>query len=155
MAEDIYEISMLLDFYGQLLTDNQYMCMDMYYNQDLSLSEIADEIEISRQGVHDFIKRGRAILADYEKKLGLMARFCEIKKNLKNIQEDLQLIDRSDLNSGNFMISTEGENITFTVKGIGAGYGMSLYTARQKAAAGAGYEEILYYFYKNIELTSE
>lgn len=60
-----------------------------------------------------------------------------------------------DLNSGNFMISTEGENITFTVKGIGAGYGMSLYTARQKAAAGAGYEEILYYFYKNIELTSE
>ncbi len=60
-----------------------------------------------------------------------------------------------DLNSGNFMISTDGDNITFTVKGVGAGYGMSLYTARQKAAAGAGYEEILYYFYKNIELTSE
>lgn len=59
------------------------------------------------------------------------------------------------LNSGNFMISAEAENITFTVKGVGLGYGMSLYTARQKAAAGAGYEEILYYFYKNIVLTSE
>lgn len=60
-----------------------------------------------------------------------------------------------ELNSGNFMISADGDNITFTVKGVGSGYGMSLYTARQKAAAGAGYEEILYYFYKNIELTSE
>ena len=78
MAEDIYEISMLLDFYGQLLTDNQYMCMDMYYNQDLSLSEIADEIEISRQGVHDFIKRGRAILADYEK-ISKFAGFIDSK----------------------------------------------------------------------------
>ena len=119
MAEDIYEISMLLDFYGQLLTDNQYMCMDMYYNQDLSLSEIADEIEISRQGVHDFIKRGRAILADYEKKLGLMARFCEIKKNLKNIQEDLQLIDRSDLNSGNlYMLEQIDKNLVNVITKI-------------------------------------
>ena len=48
MAEDIYEISMLLDFYGQLLTDSQYKCMDMHYNQDLSLSEIAEELGISR-----------------------------------------------------------------------------------------------------------
>ena len=110
---------MLLDFYGQLLTDNQYMCMDMYYNQDLSLQEIADEIEISRQGGHDFIKRGRAILAEYEKKLGLMARFCEIKKNLKNIQEDLQLIDRSDLNSGNlYMLEQIDKNLVNVITKI-------------------------------------
>lgn len=112
MAEDIYEISMLLDFYGQLLTDSQYKCMDMHFNHDLSLSEIADEIGISRQGVHDFIKRGRAVLSDYEKKLGLMARFCEIKKNLKNIQEDLQLIDRSELHSGNlYMLEQIDKNL--------------------------------------------
>lgn len=49
MAEDIYEIGMLLDFYGQLLTESQYKCMDMHYNQDLSLSEIAEELGISRQ----------------------------------------------------------------------------------------------------------
>lgn len=101
MAGDVYEISMLLDFYGQLLTEGQFKAMDMHYNQDLSLSEIAEELEISRQGVHDFIKRGRAILSDYENKLGLMSRFCEIRNNLKGIQEDLQLIDRADLNSGN------------------------------------------------------
>lgn len=101
MAEDVYEISMLLDFYGQLLTESQYKCMDMYYNQDLSLSEIAEMIDISRQGAHDFIKRGRAALNDYEKKLKLMERFCEIKKDLKNIQEDLQHIDRESMGSGN------------------------------------------------------
>ena len=60
-----------------------------------------------------------------------------------------------ELKSSNFMITSGEENMIFTVKGIGCGYGMSLYTARQKANAGAGYEEILYYFYKNIELTSE
>lgn len=101
MAEDVYEISMLLDFYGQLLTEGQMQAMDMYYNQDLSLSEIAEELGISRQGVHDFIKRARSILGDYENKLGLMAKFCEIKKELKDIQGDLQLIDRANLNPGN------------------------------------------------------
>lgn len=112
MAEDIYEISMLLDFYGQLLTDSQYKCMDLHYNQDLSLSEIADEIGISRQGVHDFIKRGRAVLTEYEEKLGLMSRFCEIKKSLKNIQEDLQLIDRSELKHGNlYMLEQIDKNL--------------------------------------------
>ena len=59
------------------------------------------------------------------------------------------------LNSGNFMITSGNDNIIFTVKGIGNGYGMSLYSARQKAAAGAGFEEILYYYYKNILLISE
>lgn len=112
MAEDIYEISMLLDFYGQLLTDSQYKCMDMHYNHDLSLSEIAEEMSISRQGVHDFIKRGRSVLADYEKKLGLMTRFCEIKKNLKNIQEDLQLVDKSELTEGNlYMLEQIDKNL--------------------------------------------
>ncbi len=60
-----------------------------------------------------------------------------------------------ELKSSNFMITSGEDNMIFTVKGIGCGYGMSLYTARQKANAGAGYEEILYYFYKNIELKSE
>ena len=119
MAEDIYEISMLLDFYGQLLTDSQYKCMDMHYNHDLSLSVIADEIGISRQGVHDFIKRGRSVLSDYEKKLGLMARFCEIKKNLKNIQEDLQLVDKSELTEGNlYMLEQIDKNLVEVITKI-------------------------------------
>ena len=56
------------------------------------------------------------------------------------------------LNSANFMVTPGNENMVFTVKGIGNGYGMSLYTARQKALNGAGYKEILFYFYKNIAL---
>lgn len=56
------------------------------------------------------------------------------------------------LNSANFMVTPGDENMVFTVKGIGNGYGMSLYTARQKALVGAGYKEILFYFYKNIAL---
>ncbi|MFR1518668.1 MAG: putative DNA-binding protein [Clostridia bacterium] len=112
MAEDIYEISMLLDFYGQLLTDSQYRCMDLYYNQDLSLSEIAEELGISRQGAHDFIKRGRKALAEYEEKLKLMERFCEIRQSLKTIQEDLQLIDRSGMQSGNlYMLDQIDKNL--------------------------------------------
>lgn len=112
MAEDIYEISMLLDFYGQLLTDSQYKCMDMHYNQDLSLSEIAEVLGISRQGAHDFIKRGRGALAEYEEKLNLMERFCEIKQGLKTIQEDLQLIERSGMQSGNlYMLDQIDKNL--------------------------------------------
>lgn len=112
MAEDIYEISMLLDFYGQLLTDSQYKCMDMHYNQDLSLSEIAEELGISRQGAHDFIKRGRSALAEYEEKLKLLERFCEMKQSLKTIQEDLQLIDRSGMQSGNlYMLDQIDKNL--------------------------------------------
>lgn len=112
MADDIYEIGMLLDFYGQLLTDSQYKCMDMHYNQDMSLSEIADELNITRQGAHDFIKRGRSALYDYESKLKLMERFCEIRQNLKTMQEDLQLIDRSGMESGNlYMLDQIDQNL--------------------------------------------
>ena len=63
-----------------------------------------------------------------------------------------ELANILDLKSSNFMITSGDDNMIFTVKGIGCGYGMSLHTARQKANAGASYEEILYYFYKNIEL---
>ena len=87
MAEDIYEISMLLDFYGQLLTDSQYKCMDMHYNHDLSLSEIADEIGISRQGVHDLIKRCNKILEEYEEKLHLVERFLSVKEKVHKMNE--------------------------------------------------------------------
>ena len=59
------------------------------------------------------------------------------------------------LASGNFIISVSGDSMVFTVKGVGSGYGMSLYSARKKAAAGAGYRELLFYFYKNISIDGE
>ena len=70
----------LLDLYGGLLTEKQFDIMDLYYNDDLSLGEIADHYDISRQGVHDAIKRGDEALAEYEAKLGLL-KADEDRKN--------------------------------------------------------------------------
>ena len=73
-------MSILMDFYGQLLTPKQLEALEFYYNDDLSLAEIADEMGISRQGVRDFIKRGEKQLEELEEKLGLAGRFEEIRK---------------------------------------------------------------------------
>lgn len=69
------EIGLLMDFYGELLTDRQKDIMDLYYNDNLSLSEIAEELEISKQGVQDNIKRAEKSLYEVENKLGLLKRF--------------------------------------------------------------------------------
>ena len=68
MAANFY-VSELLDRYGALLSDKQYRILDGYYNNDLSLSEIAENEGITRQGVSDFVKRGEAQLTEFEEKL--------------------------------------------------------------------------------------
>lgn len=92
MFEKIVEIGMLFDFYGNLLSDKQYQVVDMHYNQDLSLSEIGDELEVSRQGVFDLLKRSEQKLYEYENKLALVKRFYIIHENVKNIMEVSQEI---------------------------------------------------------------
>lgn len=80
-------IGTLLEFYLPLLTQKQADALDLYYNQDLSLGEIAEHMQITRQGVRDNIKRGEKLLADYEEKLHLYDKYsqitavCEIVKN--------------------------------------------------------------------------
>ncbi len=66
---------MFYDFYGQLLTDRQKDFMELYYGQDLSLGEIAEEFNVTRQAVHDTLKRAEQLLSEYEEKLGLVAKF--------------------------------------------------------------------------------
>lgn len=78
---------MLYDFYGELLTQHQKGIYEDAVFNDLSLSEIADEQGISRQGVHDLIKRCDKILNDYENKLHLVERFARIKRNIQQINE--------------------------------------------------------------------
>lgn len=81
-------VSLLIDFYGNLLPDKQLDMMEEYYGDDLSLSEIAENHGITRQGVHDNIKRAAAELKSYEEKLGLLKRFSDISdaaNNIKNI----------------------------------------------------------------------
>lgn len=77
MSKDL-SISVLLDFYKQLLTQKQSDALDLYYNQDLSLSEIAGHMGITRQGVRDNIKRGEKQLISYENEIGLAGRFARV-----------------------------------------------------------------------------
>ncbi len=79
-VERIVEQTLLYDFYGELLTAHQQQIYEAAIFNDLSLSEIAQEQGISRQGVHDLIKRCNRILESYEEKLGLVARFTQVKQ---------------------------------------------------------------------------
>ena len=72
------KVSLLLDIYGKLLTDKQYQMLDDYYNNDLSLAEVAENAGITRQAVRDNLLKGEKNLNEYEQKLGLL------KKSLKN-----------------------------------------------------------------------
>lgn len=85
--EKIVEQGLLYDFYGELLTEHQRRIYEDAVYNDFSLSEIASEQGISRQGVHDLIKRCNNILEDYESKLHLVERFNEIKKKVSSINE--------------------------------------------------------------------
>lgn len=77
--------SMLLDFYGELLTEKQRRCYDLHVNEDLSLAEIAEQCGISRQGVWDNIRRAEASLMDFEEKTGLIRRFTETRRVLEEV----------------------------------------------------------------------
>lgn len=84
MAKDL-EISFLLDFYGDVLTEKQRDVMQQYYNDDYSLSEIAENFGITRQGVRDSIKRGEAIILELEQKIGFAKKYRNIQKGVSDI----------------------------------------------------------------------
>lgn len=86
MPKDL-SISLLLDFYGNMLTDKQREVIDFYYNDDLSLSEIAENEGITRQGVRDAIKRAEAQLTEMEDRLGFVKRTAEVRAGLGKIRE--------------------------------------------------------------------
>lgn len=92
------EISMLWEIYGKLLTEKQYEVLNDYYNNDLSLSEIAENNNISRQGVRDLIKKGESKLFEYEEKLGIMKKTQENEQTIQLILAQLSKIqdDSSD-----------------------------------------------------------
>ena len=88
--EDRVEISLLMDFYGPLLTQKQIEIMQWYYNDDLSLSEIAELNKTSRQAIHDLIKRCYKQLLSYESKLNLLQKSISNEKEIINFLEDLK-----------------------------------------------------------------
>lgn len=85
MKSDTFQMSMLFDFYGDLLTDKQKQLFDLYYNDDLSLTEIAENAEITRQGARDAIMRAETILRETEEKLGLVRRYSGIQAEIDSI----------------------------------------------------------------------
>ena len=102
MAKDL-RISFLLDFYGDMLTDTQREVVDAYYNEDLSLAEIAQDRDITRQGVRDAIKRAEQQLLEMEDRLGLARRFQEIQKTLTLICDCA--LNIQDLNEQNGQVA--------------------------------------------------
>lgn len=103
MSNDIVYKSLLYDFYGELLTDKQKDIVDMYYNNDFTLSEISEQIGISRQGVYDALKRAENTLEDYEKKLGLVEKLLQQKSLLKKISSMLDQILSSELQDSDIL----------------------------------------------------
>ena len=88
MKSQAYRMTMLFDFYGDVLTDRQKEFYDLYYNEDLSLGEIAENYGITRQGVRDVIVRAEAVLTELEDKTGLIKRFHTMRSQLEQVHED-------------------------------------------------------------------
>ncbi|MGI5890267.1 MAG: HTH domain-containing protein [Tissierellia bacterium] len=85
MSEKNFIYSILYDYYGDLLKENQATIIEMYYNLDYSLSEIAEEMNISRQGVHDALKRAEKNLIAYEQKIKLHDKYMKYSRAAENI----------------------------------------------------------------------
>ena len=110
MKNQTYRMTMLFDFYGELLTERQKEFFDLYYNEDLSLAEIAENAGISRQGVRDVIVRAEAAMQEVEDKTGIIKRFEAQRPHLDTIEaaaaeiktinyrqfEDLRLTELAD-----------------------------------------------------------
>ena len=110
MKNQTYRMTMLFDFYGEMLTDRQKEVFDLYYNEDLSLAEIAENAGISRQGVRDVIVRAEASMQEIEDRTGIIKRFearrphleaiaaaaCEIKTSNLRRHEDARLAELAE-----------------------------------------------------------
>lgn len=94
---DPLQMLLLFDYYGELLTPRQRMCFDLKYNQDLSLSEIAQELQVSRQGVYDNLSRAEALLKNMEEKTGCVRRDLQCRKAMHTVLDaTAQLETHSD-----------------------------------------------------------
>ena len=105
------EISILCDLYGNLLTNRQKEIIEDYYNNDLSLSEIAENNEITRQAVRDIIKKGENKLFEYEEKLQFMKRMSKQEELLQKVLSEIAKIqkDSSDKKVANILETVKKE----------------------------------------------
>lgn len=111
---DALEMTLLFDYYGELLTQRQQQCFDMRYNQDLSLAEIAQELQVSRQGVHDNLSRAEALLRNMEEKTGCVRRDLNCRKAAKQIRHAAEAL----LQSGHEDIAALAEEILSAARNL-------------------------------------
>ena len=93
MDQKAFHMTLLFDFYGDLLTDRQKEFYDLYHNEDLSLAEIAENAGITRQGVRDVLVRAENTLEELEAKTGIVRRFLVVRSGLNTIEEAAKRID--------------------------------------------------------------
>ena len=94
LMDNTVKMSILYDYYGKLLTERQSKIFTLYHEDNLSLSEIGDELKVSKQGVHDALKKAEASLKDFEKKLCLIKNSTENERLLKETDELIKAIMR-------------------------------------------------------------
>lgn len=92
---DALRMTLLFDYYGELLTERQKLCIDMRYNQDMSLSEIAQELQVSRQGVYDMLSRAEAMLLNMEEKTGFVGRDLRTRKAIGAIRAAAKVLSEN------------------------------------------------------------
>ncbi len=114
MAKNL-QIAVLLDYYGELLTEKQRDFISLYYDEDLSLAEIAENEGITRQGVRDSIKRAEALLFEMEEKLRFAERSEKINENAKKISEYASEISRINMQTS---LSREISDLTVKIRAL-------------------------------------
>ncbi|MBQ2244297.1 MAG: DNA-binding protein [Oscillospiraceae bacterium] len=92
---DAFEKTLLFDHYGELLTQRQRLCFEMYFEQDLSLAEIAEELSVSRQGVYDNLNRAEAAMRNMEEKLGCVRRTLRSRQTVSEILKAVESLRAS------------------------------------------------------------
>lgn len=98
MIEHTIRINYLLDFYKILLTDKQKFALEMYYQEDLSLVEIAQNLDVSRQAIYDLLKRGEGLLEEYEEKLQLYSKYIKRQERAnKTIEFVSKKLERNEI----------------------------------------------------------
>ena len=111
MVEKLVEIGILYDFYGKLLSDRQYLAIELYYIHDLSLSEIGEELNITRQSVFDTLKRAENKLYEYEQVLALVNKFNSRHKDIQEVLKINNEIHEISLISNNIEIQEKSQKI--------------------------------------------
>lgn len=107
MLDKVFRMGLLIDYYGALLTDKQQYCLEMHYLRDLSLTEIAEELQVSRQAVHDILRRAEQILTDYEAKLKLVERREQERQLLREIYDSFNRMPPYIIQQNNIAITLD------------------------------------------------